>query len=204
MLQKTRNSIIGIVSFLLVVLVLQTIFVKSMKIPYFTYQNYKEQQLIFNSCYGRTLQDKKQELQGFINKVNATLDSKDIKQNSLEFLNKTNCRVSFVSQNDEQIRSMAKEVVMYINQFYENREIKLLNTVYTIDEQFSAILQQPRSYVFYALSEDETEMFGFIVTPKEDNTNLIKELWDKNQSKDRGVVQNMVAKILLLFNQKIF
>lgn len=204
MLAKYRNIILGVGSFIIFVFVVQMVFVKTLKVPAFTYANYQEKQRAFNTCYGDGLKGKQKELETFIKKVQTTENAKDIKQNSLELLQKTSCNVAFVSHNDEQIRTMAKKVVAYARSFFGDTNVKLLNTVYAQDEQFSAILQSPRSYLFYGLHEDEKTMVAFLATPKEDGSIHIQALWDTVKGRDEVFTQNEVSKLLLIYNQKIF
>lgn len=204
MLEKYRNIILGVVSFFIFVLLVQLVFVKSIKVQDFTYANYEKKQAAFNSCYGNTLKDKQKELTAFIKQVHTTKNAKDIKTNSLELLHKTTCAVSFVSSNDTQIREMASKVLPYAQEQIQQKDLKLLNTVYTDDELFSAILQRPRSYLFYGMSADQKAMYAFLATPQKDGSLHIQALWDQAHGFNQAYTQNEISKLLYIYNEKIF
>lgn len=204
MLAKYRNIIIGVGGFIVFLFLVQMIFVKSLKVPDFTYETYESRQIAFNTCYGEGLEQKQNEIEAYLTKHKQTKDAKDIQQNSLELLQQTSCNVSFVSNNDGQIRDMAEEVLAYVQTFYNEKDVKMLNTVYTTDEQFSAILQQPRSYLFFGLTSDEKTMVGFLATPQKDGTISIEPQWDKENGSNDAYTQNEVSKLLFIYNQKIF
>lgn len=203
MLQRTRNIIIGVVTFVIFLLLVQVIFIKSIKHPDFTYAQYEKQQQSFNVCYGDGLASKQKELHQFIKQVIVAKSAQAVKENSLSLLKKTACNVSFVSQSDAQVRALAKQVYAYLKA-HSDGSMKLLDTVYTSDQQFSAILQQPQSYLFFAMRKDEKCMLAFLATPQKDGHFAIKKLWNKKQGSDTIATQQMVAKLLLIYNQKIF
>lgn len=203
MLNKLRNIILGVCAFLIFILVAQLIFVKSMKQPDFTYANYQKGQEAFNECEKANLQQTQETLKDFVKHASSTESIDDLEKTIYDVLPKTSCDVSFVTSSDDQIRNMAEQVLEKALDQYQRDDIKLLDTVYSVDEKFAAFMQTPVKYLFFALPADESAMIAYIVTPNETGYD-IEAQWDVDKAEDLEFVQTEIGKLLYLFNIKVF
>lgn len=204
MLNRNRNIIFGVGFFVIFIFVVQLVFVKSIEIPDFTYPEYETRQQAFNTCYVGELEARQTTLRQYLETYQSAETSDDVGYSVLDLLAKNSCSVSFVSSNDGQVRVMAEQVLHEAYTYYQREDIKLLNAVYTSDEQFAAIMQTPRSYLFYALTPDESQITAFQVTPNKDNTYDITAMWDVEQSFDATYTGMQAEKLLLIYNEKVF
>lgn len=203
MQKHLRNLIIGIGCFVVFIFIVQLILVKMKGQPAFSYSQYQEKQESFNSCYGSKLKETQDRLHAFIEHSQSTENIKDLKTTIFDELPKTKCEVSFVTSNDEQLRNMAQEVLKTAQTYYGMKDIRILDTVYAVEESFAAYLQTPRPYLFFALTKDETHMVAITVIPQEKGYK-IETLWEKEKAKDNAFVQKEVGKLLYLFDIKAF
>lgn len=196
-----RNIILGIGSFIIFILLVQLIFVKTQKQSAFDYQQFVDSQVTFEACATDfdTIQN---QINDYIETVRQT-PADEMKQIIYDIIPDTQCNVDYVKSNDDQIREMAQKVLEKGQEIYQSKDVKLLDAVYANDQRMAAYLQNPQSYLFFALPANQEKMMAVVVTPTKQGYD-IQEVWELEKASDKDYVQDHVNRLLFLFSEKVF
>ena len=204
MKDQIRNLIIGISSFVIFLFLVPTIFVKALKEPDFTFERFYNGQKAFNeSISEEDLSSIRKNIEDFIDKVKSSNSADDIKMTVFEVLPSTKSDTSYVKSSDKQIKKIAEKVIEEAYNYYGTKDVKLLNTVYAVDEKLAAYMEIPQSYLFFALTEDQENMVAYVASYNNEVLE-IKPLWDRDKANDSDYVKKGTEKLLYVFSIKLF
>jgi hypothetical protein len=112
----------------------------------------------------------------------------------------TNCASLHVESSYEQLQAMALLVVSEAQKFYNSKEVKAVNVVYTPTSIYSALLSVPQPYLFFMSDKDQDRIVAIKVSPLKESV-LIEPLWGYEESKNLAFTQGEVQKLLLVYNE---
>lgn len=167
----------------------------------FDYDKFTQGQEVFNACY-ENVDAKREEVEEFKNEIEATSSIQDMTREIADVLPKTNCKTSFVTSDMDQIRTMAELVLSDVQDFYGTQDVKIIDSVYSTSEQYAAVYQSPRSYLFFGMTSDESSIIGIIVTPTKDGYDL-ERLWSREESDSLDYTQKRVQNLLYLYTEGV-
>lgn len=165
--------------------------------PQFSYDKYEEQHSAFVKCVDnpRLMEEAKTLYTSFLD-----MDGKDV-QTKLEAITGSHtCDPTFVTSSYEQVQTMALEVVKAAQAYYGTDKIKVVDSAYTSDAKFSALLDHPQEYLFYVSDEKQTKIVAFTIYPTKEGYQ-ITPLWDIDKSSDITYTQDKVQHLLILYNE---
>ncbi len=202
MQKQLRNIIFGAVGFVVFLFLAQYVVLSardSIRFDYTVYQEYQtkyEQQDVY-------FEDNQQKITDYVRMLYSHTAPETINESIHNILPEPVIDTGFVSSNDDQVREMASLVLAEAQEIFGTENAKMVNAVYAIDEVVAVYLQQPQSYLFYALTSDQSQIIGFVVTPSEDGYN-IEELWSLDQAADVDFTTREANRALFIFTNKIF
>ncbi len=202
MRNQLTNIIVGIGCFVVVLVLGVVIYLKINPAPAFDYEIFQQELTQFKE-ENDDFNEVQQEVIAYIQYVENHENPASINESIYDILPEVNVSTAFVSSNDDQLRDMADLVIDQAQEFYGVENIKILDVVYSTEERLAIYTQSPRSYLFYAMSEDKENMVGIIVTPTENGYEL-ETLWSLEQASDVKFVEQESNRLLFLFSNKVF
>lgn len=165
--------------------------------PQFSYTEYEQQHVAFMQC----IDDPNilEEARGLVHTYQ-DIDVVTLKQryDALRFGHA--CASHFVVSSYEQVQKMAMEVLVAAQNYYGTTDVKLLDTVYTMDEKFAVLLEHPQSYLFLATNEDVSSMAAMIAYPLRDGYR-ITPVWPVEQGENTEEIQQQLQHLMILYNE---
>ena len=104
-----------------------------------------------------------------------------------------------VQSSYNQVRDYAWIVLEKAQEIF-GEEVQIVGTVYSLDSTLSALLNQPQSYLFFALNHDQTRIIAIIAKPSDSNVEL-ELVWDYEQSDNLEYTTDTIEKLLVLFHE---
>lgn len=201
MLDNIRDHVVTIAVGLVMLIALLVFFIVTLEKSPFIYSDYQIGQVNFESC-AEDFQQTNSLYQQYQNKQILTMSESDLitLRNSLD--QKSSCTTDYLVSNDTQIREYAENLYEYINAQGYEQQLSLLDTVYTAPASYYGYTQTPQDYLYFAMSEDEQVLLGFIYTPTEDGFQ-IETLWTYQQGDDLETVQAMSKNLLVKYYEKV-
>ena len=199
---RLRNTIIVIGTLLILIVAFMVISIKQRQAPEFVYQNYVTN--LENYIQSDTNFDQNsQAVIKYIDEIHNHQNLNDENTSIYDILPKATSHTSFVTSNDDQIRDMASVALEYAIDFYGSEDIKFIDAVYAVEERLAIYTKNPRSYLFFALTSDESKMVAIDVMPFE-NDYKIKSNWTLEQAGDKKFVENKTNQLLFIYTNKVF
>lgn len=176
--------------------------VKMHKQPDFNYQNYEKQQDKFveeTKNYNKV----HNELISYIEKVKTLENPKKYKKNIYKILPKKDIDCDYNVSSDNQIRKMAQKVYKLAIDETNNKNLKMYDTVYATDSKTAAYTNSPQSYLFLVVDKKQNQMVAYVAIPNKNDVQ-IRRVMDLEKSKNVKYVQNEIARLLLIYSNKVF
>lgn len=167
--------------------------------PQYEYATFIEQQRAFKQCvkndslFIRAAAFEKEYLQLPLADISAQYKSL-LKQVS------SNCGTFHVESSYEQLQEMALPVLALAQEFYNSKDVKAVNVVYTPSSIYSALLGIPQPYLFFISDKDQDRIVAIKVSPLKESV-LIEPLWGYDESKNLEFTQGEIQKLLLVYNE---
>ena len=196
-LQRINEYLIMIFVAVIMFLIGITVLHSAVKEPEFNYENFQEHQQEFMDCINDTeVFTKAQDFHSSF----LDLGLEKITEEYHKLIETANCKASHVTSTYDEVKEMALIVVSAAQEFYNSEDIKVIDAVYTTNEQYSAVLKQPQEYLFFALNSDQSRIIAFTIKPNRDGY-AVQNLWEYEQSDDVLYTQSVVQKLLIVFNE---
>lgn len=167
--------------------------------PQFEYATFIEQQQGFKQCVNN---DSLFNTADAFEKNYLQLSLQDIsaQYRSLREQVPTNCATFHVESSYEQLQKMALVVLARAQKFYNSKDVKAVNVVYTPSSIYSALLAPPKPYLFFISDKDQARIVAIKVSPLKESV-LVEPLWAYEESKNLVFTQGEVQKLLLVYNE---
>lgn len=200
--KRIRDIIIGVACFFIFLIIVQFIFANTLPQASFEYSAYQAEQYEFNETF-ENLEIHKKNLEDFTQHVYGLKNIYELEETLLSILPDIEMAEHFFTSSDEQIRIMAQQVYDDALAYFGLEEVKLLDTVYATDVRYSAILNSPQNYLFFALTPDKEKIVSYIVTPTEIGYDM-ETMWELENASDVAYTQMVSGNLLHIFNQQVF
>lgn len=112
----------------------------------------------------------------------------------------SNCGTFHAESSYEQLQKMALPALAKAQEFYNSKDVKAVNVVYTPSSLYSALLDTPQPYLFFISDETQERIVAIKVSPQKESIN-IEPLWGYEESKDLAFTQGEIQKLLLVYNE---
>ena len=196
-LQRINEYLLMIFVAVIMFLIGITVLHSAVKEPKFNYENFLEQQQEFSNCINDTeLFTKAQDFHSSF----LDLELEEITEEYHKLIETPNCQASYVTSTYDEVKEMALIVVSAAQEFFNSEDIKVIDAVYTTKEQYSALLQQPQEYLFFALNSDQSRIIALTIKPTREGY-VVQNVWEYEQSDDVLYTQSVVQKLLIVFNE---
>ncbi len=202
MQKQIRNLVIGIAGFIIFIALAQVVLVQATRAMEFDYEVFEQYLPTFQE-QSNEYEAVKAEVENYIEFVLAHDEPESINQSIYEILPETDLNISYVSCNDEQLREAAYQVLELASDYFDSDTVKLLDTVYATEERVAVYLGQPRSYLYFALTEDSENMVAMTVMPTKDGFEIMT-LWDFENSGDDVFVVHETNRYLFIYTNQVF
>ncbi len=202
MQKQIRNLVIGIASFIIFIIAAQIVMMQATRNIAFDYDVFKTQLNLYIES-DESYYSVQSELLEYIEMVESHENPETINNSIYDILPEVSVNISYVSLNDEELRAAAEEVLEFGRSYFESEDVKLLSTVYAMEERVSLFLGEPRSYLYFALTADEEQMVAVKLVPTE-NELSITPLWDKSRASDDEFVIQETNRNLFIYTNQVF
>ncbi len=202
MQKQVRNLIIGIGGFIIFIALAQFVMMqgaKSIAFDYQIFEKYLPTYIDQDQEYTKT----KQSVEEYIDFVLTHESPDSINESIYDILPETGLNISYVSYNDDQLREIAYEVLQAGAEYFNNTDVKMLDTVYAVEERVAVYLGSPRSYLYFVLTPDGESMVAMSVTATKDGVEIVP-LWDIEKAADDDFVVQETNRYLYIYTNQIF
>lgn len=196
-LKRINEYLLMIFVAVLIFLIGITVLHSAVKEPEFSYRNFEDNQEEFFNCVDDIAVFTRAQV---FNNSFLDLELEEITEEYQKLIETVNCKAGHVTSTFDEVKEMALIIVSAAQEFYNSEDIKVIDAVYTTKEQYSALLQQPQEYLFFALNSDQSRIVGFTIKPDQTGY-LVENLWEYEQSDDVAYTQSVVQKLLIVFNE---
>ncbi len=200
MLGSIRDITTVIVAALLMFVIMLVFFIVTLDGAELTSSNFNQGILEYKACTDDYDQKYTQYAQ-YNDQDVLMMDVDTLAEMRLEIETETSCNSDFVTSNTKQLSVYAENVYNEIN---DDSDIHygLIDTIYTAPANYYAYLGIPQEYLFFAMSDDQSKLMGYIYAPTVDGYTL-RELWSEDQSSDLDEVQSYTSNLLVKYYEKV-
>ncbi len=200
--KRLRNTVLVIGTLIIGFFAIQAILSYTKTVPPFEYVNYQTQLEVYKDS-DKNFEENSKKVKEYVDEIEVTTTINEENTSIYDILPEKTSETSFVSSNDDQVRDMAKAAVEVAQDFYGIDDVKFVTSVYAVEERLAVYTETPRSYLFFALTPDESKMVGIVVTPTPSGYD-IETLWTVEQASDTSYVETETNRLLFIFSNQVF
>ena len=202
MQKHLRNMILGVGAFIIFIVATMLVLVTASRNIEFDFSVYQEQLEIYKN-QDLNFEENKKAVKDYINFILQNETPEEINKSIYEVLPEVSTNISFVGSSDEQLREYALEVFSFGQEYFSGENVKMIGSVYAVEERVALFLEEPRSYLYFVVTENQESMVAVKVTPNANEIN-IEPIWDRGKASDSDFVVEETNRYRFIFTNQIF